>query len=389
MSSSISRRMLVKAVAGTSMLGFPTIVPSSVFGRDAPSNTLNIAAIGTGSRASSNILGNLAKRPPAGAKLRVACDCFKHKRDRFADAVNQIYGSNYCEPIADFREVLQRDDVDGVAISTQDHWHVPLAYHAALAGKDMYVEKPLGTAMTWAWKLRRAVADHHVIFQYGTQQRSGGGFKRAVELVRNGYIGTLQRIECWCPDMSTQTGHAHVKPYGSTTPTEPPADMNYEMWIGPAPMKPYTVDRCTNLGGFHIYDYALGFIAGWGAHPLDIAQWGMDADATGPIAYEGVGKIPPVGSLWDTIESWDVTCRYANGVQMRFMDHRAARPIVQKMSRRPWRDHGTTFYGDEGWVSVDRGGCYLNLKGEPVNAYKFELKPSDWRAGGSNNQVHN
>ena len=141
----------------------------------------------------------------------------------------------------------------------------------------MYVEKPLGVAMAWAWKLREEVAKNKVVFQYGTQQRGDQRqFRRACELVRNGYIGEIQRVDVWAPDMWTQFNAASVPPYGSTKPIAVPADLDYEMWIGPAPMKPYTADRCTNFGAYHIYDYALGFIAGWGAHPLDIAQWGLD-----------------------------------------------------------------------------------------------------------------
>ena len=127
---------------------------------------------------------------------------------------------------------------------------------------------------------------------------------------------------------------ASVPPYGSTKPVEVPADLDYEMWIGPAPMKPYTADRATSFGAYHIYDYALGFIAGWGAHPLDIAQWGLGADRSGPVHYEGTGKIPPKGSLWDSIESWDVDCEYAGGVKMRFMGERVAKPVVTGLSSR-------------------------------------------------------
>ena len=244
--------------------------------------------------------------------------------------------------------MLARKDVDGVVISTPDHWHVPLAVYAARAGKDMYVEKPLGVALAWAWKLREEVARHKVVFQYGTQQRGDQRqFRRACELVRNGYIGEIQRVDVWSPDMSTQFNAASVPPYGSTRPIAVPADLDYEMWIGPAPMKPYTADRATNFGAYHIYDYALGFIAGWGAHPLDIAQWGLGMDASGPIRYQGTGKIPPKGSLWDSIESWDVQCEYANGVKMHFMGHRVAEPIV-KAYHPAWCDHGTTFFGDRG-----------------------------------------
>lgn len=120
---------------------------------------------------------------------------------------------------------------------------------------------------------------------------------------------------------------------------------------------PYTIDRCTCFGAYHIYDYALGFIAGWGAHPLDIAQWGAGTDHTGPVRVEGRGAIPTQG-LYDTIETWDVHCRYADGLPLRFMSERVAKEVVSRY--RPWVSHGTSFFGDEGWVSVDRQGIHLS-----------------------------
>ena len=149
------------------------------------------------------------------------------------------------------------------------------------------------------------------------------------------------------------------------TETAPvPAELDYETWIGPAPMKPYTGSRCTEWGAYHVYDYALGFIAGWGAHPLDIAQWGLDMDHTSPVAYEGKGEIPE-GGLFDTVDNWDVRCRYANGVTLRFMCDRVAKDVPGLMDdprKRPFLDHGTTFWGETGWVSVSRGFLYASPK---------------------------
>jgi predicted dehydrogenase len=267
--------------------------------------------------------------------------------------------------MADWREVLARKDIDGVVISTPDHWHVPLAYYAAKARKDMYVEKPLGVAMAWAWKLREAVAANKVIFQYGTQQRSSGEFTRAVELVRNGYIGKVKHIDAWCSGMSSPDGYDQVfkEHFKNTEPEPVPPGLDFEMWIGPAPMKPYTKSRCTEWGAYHIYDYALGFIAGWGAHPLDIAQWGLDMDETSPVHYEGTGETPK-GGLFDTVDNWDIRCRYENGVTMRFMCDRIAKDVedVFDPRTRPFLDHGTTFRGDDGWVSVSRGVLYASPK---------------------------
>jgi len=360
---SLNRRLFLKKVSlAAGAFAAPTIVPSSVFGQTAPSNRVNIAAIGVGARGSTNLWYNFVTKLEDMRPV-VVCDCFKSRREDVANKINTHYGSKVCEPMADFHDVLARKDVDGVMISTPDHWHVPLAYHAAIAKKDMYVEKPLGVAMAWAWKLRDVIAKNKVIFQYGTQQRSSDGFPRVVELVRNGYIGKVKHIDAWCAGMRTPGEYAQaVEEHHKNVQPEPaPEDLNYDMWIGPAPMKPYTKSRCSRWGAYHIYDYALGYIAGWGAHPLDIAQWGLDMDHTGPVKYEGKGKMPPQG-LFDTIESWDVNCEYANGVTMRFMDTCVAEKVMSKMdpSHFAFKDHGTAFFGENGWISVSRDGVYAS-----------------------------
>ncbi|MCP5117568.1 MAG: hypothetical protein GY953_42640 [bacterium] len=183
----------------------------------------------------------------------------------------------------------------------------------------------------------------------------------------------MQRIHAWCPDASQQWQSFVGKPslsvarYGSLRPVAPPKELDFDLWCGVSPVRPYTVDRCTAFGAYHIYDYALGFIAGWGAHPLDIAQWGLDADDSGPVFYEGGGKLPEPGLL-DTTEEWDITCYYPNGVVMRFMDYREAKPVVMEYRKR-WSSHGTTFFGTEGWVSVDRGG--FEVSKESLRNVKF------------------
>ena len=379
-----TRRNLLKgAAAAAGAMAFPSIVPSTVFGQNAPSNRVNLAAIGCGGRGTDNCRHSIL--PIENARIIAAVDPWQNHRERFAKMANDKYGGDVCKPISDFREVLSRTDIDGVIVSTPDHWHVPIACYAAVAKKDMYVEKPLGVAMAWAWKLRDIIQKNQVVFQYGTQQRGDQRqFRRACELVRNGYIGKVQRVDAWCDDMSTQFGSASEKPYGSTKPSEPPKDLDYDLWVGPAPMKPCTADRVTCFGIYHIYDYALGFIAGWGAHPLDIAQWGLDMDNSGPVRYTGTGIIPPKGSLWDSIESWDVACEYANGVQMRFMSHRIAEPVVKKYHY-VWRTHGTTFHGDKGWVSVDRSGLYCSDKALQT----YQPKESDLRLYETQSQARN
>lgn len=373
------RSFLKGAAAGSAALAFPSILPSSAWGATAPSRRVHLAAIGVGGRGGGNCMHNFA--PREDVRFLAVADCFRSRRESFAGKVNKQYGQELCRPYADYREVLARDDIDGVVISTPDHWHVPVAVQAALAGKDMYVEKPLSIAMAWAMRLREVAQEKEIVFQYGTQQRSGKAARTAVDLVQNGYIGTLKRVDVWSPNLNP----ANRTP---CTPEPVPEDLDYETWIGPAPMKPYCKVRCTNTGAWHCYDYALGFIAGWGAHPLDILQWGLQRDDTGPVQYQGKGFLPPEGDLLNTVRTWDVNCTYADGLPVRFMSADVAKPEVMKYHV-GFKSNGTTFHGSEGWVSYSRGACYMSRKGEMVNTSNFSFKESDQRTYVSDSQAGN
>jgi len=380
---STRRDFLTRTAAAT--VAAPMVISSTALGKTAPSNRVNVAIIGTGGQGGSIV--NYMSRFKDVQFLAV-CDCFQDRRERMRDRLNKQYDGSAVKAYRDFRDVLARDDIDAVIVATPDHWHVHIALAAARAGKDMYVEKPLSVSMQWAWELRKAVKENGIVFQYGTQQRSQWQFRLACELVRNGYIGEVERIDVWCDDLmadySSYTG-TPAEPLGSVKPTDPPDSFDYDRWLGPAPVKPYTVDRCTRLGAWHIYDYALGFIAGWGAHPLDIAQWGLDTDNTSPVRYEGTGLIPEKG-LFDTVYAWDLQCEYANGVKMRFMAADPAKPVVSAYRR--WNSHGTTFFGSEGWISVDRSDIHasdpklrgLKLKSDDIHLKKTEGHPDDFIA---------
>jgi predicted dehydrogenase len=358
----------------------PLILSSRVRGADgatAPSARVTLASIGVGGRGGALLSGFLGM---ADAQCVAVCDPFKDRREAWQQRVNAHYAAaagtgstNVCQAYGDLREMLARDDIDGVVIATPDHWHVPAAIAAAEAGKDLYVEKPLGLTVAQDIALRNAVQRHGRVFLYGTQQRSAGNFRFACELVRSGRIGRLHTMHAWCAGGAAG---------GATTPAPVPDGFEYDLWLGPAPVAPYTVDRCTCNGAYHISDYALGFIAGWGAHPLDIAQWGNDSDDTGPVEYHGRGEFP-TGGLFDTALHWDVTCTYANGVALRFMDTATAKPVVEPY--RGFNDHGTTFFGTDGWVSVDRGGIYA----KPESLLKTRLGPEDTHLYVSDNHGQN
>lgn len=263
--------------------------------------------------------------------------------DRREAAAKRIGGKAY----ADFRELLSRKDVDAVVVATPDHWHVPIAIAAARANKDAYVEKPLGLTIKQNLACRRVFAEKKRVFQYGTQQRSSAHCRFGCELVRSGRIGKVHTMEVVAPDGGEG---------GSTEEAPVPPVLDYPMWIGPAPMAPYTKDRCVTPGTYFIYDYSIGYLAGWGAHPLDIMVWGSDADLAGPITVEGTGKVPTQG-LYNTVINWDVTYHMAHGVKMTF---------------KPGGD-STKFIGPDGWVRIWRGG----IDAEPKSLLQSKIGPDD------------
>ncbi len=359
MNSKLNRRDLFKqAAAAAGAIGFPYVITSSALGdanTPAVSERVALGHIGVGGQG-SGLLENFLRVKEA--RCAAVADPIRQRREHWASRIG-------CATYNDFRELLERKDIDAVVVATQDHWHVPITIMAAKAGKDMYVEKPLGISIEHDQAARKAVKDYRRIFQYGTQQRSDYKFRFACELTRNKYIGELKEIHAWCSD-----GIA-----GGSIAQEPvPEGFDYDMWLGPAPHKPFNRDRCLlesqSKGTFHIYDYAIGFIAGWGAHPLDIAQWGNGTDNTAPVLYEGKGALPREG-LHDTTLHWDINCTYETGVKLHFMSTSVAASIIRKY--RNMNDHGTTFIGDKGWVSVDRGGIYA----EPKELLDIHLKPSD------------
>jgi predicted dehydrogenase len=346
----ISRRIFLKQSALTAAtIGFPLIIPANVLGKNGtipPSDRVNIGVISCGGRSG---ITEYYKRYDKSEVVAV-CDPRKDRRMQ----KKEQFGN--CADYNDFRELLLRDDVDAVHISTPDHWHVPISLAAARAGKDMYTEKPLGISIEQDLASYDILNKHKRIFQYGTQNRSTTQVRLGIELVLNGHIGDVKKVYVWCPQ--GETG-------GSKIPVLPvPEGFDYDLWLGPAPQAPFCKDRCygegQRVGIYHIYDYALGFIAGWGAHPLDQAQWWADkVNLDIPVYYEGSGKIPKEG-LFDTVSFWDMTCTYANGFQMRFIDDTTARkenkiPNIDQMRF----THGTLFVGSEGWIAVSRGAWKL------------------------------
>jgi hypothetical protein len=371
---SISRRSFLKGATAVSVLaGFPTIIPASVLGKDgktAPSNRVNIGIIGCGDRSGVAINYKNYER----SEVVAVCDPIRQSR------LEKKAMFDDCPDYNDFRDILALDSVDAVHIATGDHWHVPIALAAARAGKNMYCEKPLGISIEQDLAAREIVDKHNRIFQYGAQQRSMIQVRMGIELVLNGHIGDIKEIYVWAPEGAAG---------GSATPElTVPDGFDYDLWLGPAPVAPFSKDRCLpegfHKGIWHIYDYAIGFMAGWGAHPMDMMQWWADNSnrATIPTSYVGYGELG-VGGLFNTITNWDVSCTYDDGLKMRFMDR------VLANNKKPHEgvkgDHGTLFVGEKGWVKVMRDGWEVSNE----ELYRKGKNPGDIRLEVSTNQQRN
>ena len=381
---SLNRREFMKrGIAVSAVFGIPTIVPGSVFGENAPSNRVNVGLVGCGNI--GNYHKNWLKQYPDTRIIAVA-DAYKSRRVAMAEEMNKHYESaDTTKVYDDFREVIAHPEVDAIFIGAHDNWHTPMAIAAARAGKDIYCQKPLTLDLEHAKLLRQAVAENSRIFQFGTQYRSESLYPKMVELVRNGYIGEVQRIDVWSRNVLNDTNQYHVAPYGSTEEIPVPEDLDFNVWQGPSPMVPYTADRCTPWGGYHCPETSLGFVAGCAIHPLGVAQWGNRSDHTSPIRYEGTGKVPAEG-IFRTLERWDILCDYENGVKLHMMDMETATDVVKTYYPKLRNGVGVVFHGTEGWIGDFNFGTFYASN---QNLWKEELKPDDERVYKSDGHVRN
>jgi predicted dehydrogenase len=311
-------------------------------GKVGATSRIGVGMIGMGRQA---IFANL---PPflqfPDTQVVAVCDVDEWRLEQGRAAVEKYYGGREesdryrgCGTHRDFRELLARPDVDAVMISTPDHWHVPMAIAAIAAGKDVSCEKPLTRTIGEGRRLSDRVRAAQRVFRTDSEFRSMADFRRACEWVRNGRLGRLHTIRTGVP----ATDIALAMP-----PTVAvPAGLDYDLWLGPAPVAPYCEARVHpprdfgRPGWMRVRDYCDGLILNWGTHLNDIAQWGNNTDDTGPIEVEGKGKFPPQDGLWNVLLEFEVEYRYANGVRLIY---KSDRPFIR-------------FEGDEGWVHVEYG----------------------------------
>ncbi|MHC4642456.1 MAG: Gfo/Idh/MocA family protein [Planctomycetota bacterium] len=353
----INRRSLLKKAAGVSIaaVGFPYVVASSALGKAgsvAASNRIVMGCIGVGGQGTGNMRGFLGK---SEAQVVAVCDVIESRRQKAKGIVDRRYGDKGCATYNDFRDVLTRKDIDAVVIVTQDHWHAVIAVAAAKAGKDMYCEKPLGVSVVEGQAIRDAVRRYGRVFQTGTQQRSDRKFRFASELARNGYVGKIHTVKVAAP------GPEYKRTYQKPTTEEPiPAGLDYNMYVGPSPMKPYNGGRLAWPDWYLIWDYCAGFSVNWGVHHLDIANWGCPALTSEPFEFKGRASYRDDG-LTDNINDWQAEFNYASGLRMSFSD--TGNPNKQ----------GCQFEGDKGWVHVNRGGIWA----EPASLLGVKIKPNE------------
>jgi myo-inositol 2-dehydrogenase / D-chiro-inositol 1-dehydrogenase len=337
----------------TAAMSLPTIVPASVFGKNAPSNRITVGVIGTGRQGFGQNLQGAGKNDGtkipglldiADAQVVAACDVDSWRLNKAKEVINAHYAKNTpngkykgCATYVDFREIIARKDIDAVMISTPDYWHVPMGILAAKAKKHVSCEKPLSMSVHQGRDLVNALQKYGVVNRTDSEFRSVRPQNQAVELVRNGRIGTLQKIEITFPSDPT--------PVPSQADMPVPKELNYDLWLGPMPYVPYTdmrvhtpFDIVKRPNWMRVDTYAQGMIANWGAHYFDMAQWANNSEYSGPVEIEGKGEFPK--SLWNTMINFQVAYRYANGVEMTCQQSPTSKPSIK-------------YTGSDGWIFVE------------------------------------
>jgi predicted dehydrogenase len=362
----MNRRQFIKTTFGVA-LAAPYFIPASVLGRNgaaAPSNRITIGCIGVGGMGTENMKSFLTK---PNAQVLAVCDVDVNHRNTARELVNKAYGNSDCATYNDFRELLSRDDIDAVMIATPDHWHGIIAVAAARSRKDIYGEKPLAYTISEGRAIVDAVQRYGVIWQTGSWQRSQQHFRFGCELVRNGRIGEVHTVRVGLP-------YGNGGDPQGTQPAPVPEGFDYDMWLGPAPWRPYSPGRCH----WHfrwISDYSGGQLTDWAGHHCDIANWGMNTEASAPIEIEGRANFPPAkDGLYDTPESYYFECKFAEGFTM----------IVADQRQQP-KGMGAQFFGSEGWIYVDRSG----IDAHPKSVLKSVIGPNEIHLYESTDHVGN
>jgi predicted dehydrogenase len=385
------RRFILKASAA---MVLPLIVPACVVGRGAktrPSNRINIGVVGWGMQGPSNTKSFLVE---PDCRVIAACDLDKNALQAAVDTINEHYGNQDCAAYHDYREMMARDDLDAVMLAVPDHWHALVATEAAHRKLDIYGEKPLAKTIAEQQTIVRAVQRNNIIWQTGSWQRSQAPFHKAAEIVRNGIIGDITRVEVGLPSghndfkrtkpelverLSTLgiSDLAKIRPGSDAwkiAVSEPPPELDYETWIGPSRMEPYIKQR-VHMNWRWNYNTGGGQLLDWIGHHCDIAHWGLNFDASGPSEIEGHGEFPASDALWNACTKYRIELKYPRDITMTIA---GGHGDIKS---------GTKWIGKNGWVWVDRGGFDCSIpelkKGkslpEELRKIKLYQSPGHWR----------
>jgi predicted dehydrogenase len=368
--SKMDRRQFLKAAAvggAAAVAGFPTIVRASALGKGgaiAPSDRIVMAGIGFGMMGPGN-MENFLEKPEV--QWVAVCDLDTEPLARAKGMVDKRYGNKSCATYRDFRELYLRKDLDAVSIAVPDHWHAILSIAALRAGFDVYGEKPLTHNLREGRALCDAVKRYGRVWQTGSWQRSVENFHQAAELVRNGRIGKIKRIEVGLP-----SGHYDFAgTFGQEALVAPPPNLDYESWVGPAPWWPYCKAR-VHMNWRWNMDFGGGQYMDWIGHHLDIAHWGMGWDETGPVEIEATGEYPTSG-IYNSPTRYNVKARYADGTPM----------VLAGGHDEIWS--GTKWIGEHGWIWVDRG----QFETEPASLKREVVGPGEIRLDKSRDHHQN
>ncbi len=359
------RRFLKQSAWGAAAWSAPALIPISAWGSLAvppPSQRVAVGMIGVGRQTRFVNLKQFLAMPDV--QVVAVCDVDRWRLDQARTAVEAHYGSKSpagtyrgCGAVVDFRELLARRDIDAVMIATPDHWHVPMALAALEAGKDVSLEKPITRTIAEGRRLADAVRRTGRVFRVDSEFRTTAGVHRAAELVRNGHIGKVLRVTVGVP--GTDVG----------CPPQPempvPPELDYQRWQGPAPRAPYTEKRVHKPKAYerpgwmrHLF-YCDGMITNWGTHLNSGAMWCTDLDRTGPVEIEGTGTYPPADSFWNVLLKFEVTYRFANGIEWAY---RTEQPYFK-------------IEGSEGWVYAD----FQKIATHPASLADAPLRPDALR----------
>jgi predicted dehydrogenase len=389
LNSGLSRRRFLALTGMT--LSAPALLPASALGRagtTAPSERITLGVVGWGMQGPGNTDAFLRE---ADCQVVAACDLDKKHLDDAVNRINKHYGNTDCKAYHDYREMMARADIDTVMLAVPDHWHALVAIEAATRKKDIYGEKPLARTIAEQQAMVKAVQKDQRIWQTGSWQRSQAPFRKAAEIVRNGLIGKVTRVEVGLPSghhdfagtskallekLATVPGKpdnlAKVvpgTPGWEAAVTPPPPELDYPTWIGPSRIEPYIEARVHKNWRWN-YNVGGGQLLDWIGHHCDIAHWGLDCDQSGgPSEIEGTGEFPPADAIWNTCTKYHITCQYPNDVIMTiaggYSDIRS----------------GAKWIGTDGWVWVDRNGYDASnvdwFREIPEDKYKVKLYRSN------------